>query len=100
MTTSTHTQTMQPFSIRIGKDQKARLNAIARAQERTAHSLAVKALGEYIEREEARLDFKRETDAAWVHYQTTGLHVTLQEVGDWMDTMFTDNEDQPPACHK
>ena len=93
-------QTMQPFSIRIRKDQKARLNAIAKAQERTAHSLAVKALNEYIEREEARLDFKRETDAAWAHYQTTGLHVTLQEVGDWMDTMFTDSEVQPPACHK
>jgi predicted transcriptional regulator len=91
---------MQPFSIRIRKDQKARLNAIAEAQERTAHSLAVKALGEYIEREEARLDFKRETNAAWEHYQTTGLHVTLQEVGNWMDTLFTDNELPPPVCHK
>lgn len=100
MTTLTQNQIMQPFSIRIGKEQKVRLNAIAKAQERTAHSLAVKALNEYIEREEARLDFKRETDEAWKHYQTTGLHVTLQEVGDWMDTMFSDNETQPPACHK
>lgn len=100
MTARTQKVVMQPFSIRIHQDQKMRLNAIAKAQERTSHSLAIKALNEYIEREEARLDFKRETDAAWEHYQITGLHVTLQEVSNWMDTLFTDNELPPPVCHK
>ena len=100
MVTLTHKPPMQPFSIRIRKDQKERLNTIAQAQDRTAHSIAVKALSEYIEREEARLDFKRETDAAWKHYQETGLHVTMQEVGDWMDSLFTDNEKPTPICHK
>lgn len=100
MTTLSQDNPVLPFSIRLKRDQKERLNAIAKAQDRTAHSIAIKALNEYIDREEARLDFKRETDAAWRHYQDTGLHVTLDEVGNWMDTLFTANEQVMPVCHK
>jgi predicted transcriptional regulator len=100
MTALAHENPLMPFSIRLRKDQKTRLSAIAKAQDRTAHSIAAKALSEFIEREEARLSFKNETDAAWQHYQETGLHVTQDELFGWMDSMFTDNQLPVPVCHK
>jgi predicted transcriptional regulator len=100
MTTIAHENPLMPFSIRLRKDQKSRLSAIAKAQDRTAHSIASKALGDFIEREEARLSFKSETDAAWQHYQETGLHATQDELFGWMDSMFTDNPLPVPVCHK
>lgn len=55
---------------------------------------------EYIERETARISFKRETEQAWEHYQQTGLHVTEAEMNAWMDSIYTDNEKSLPVCHK
>lgn len=49
--------------------------------------------------EQARLDFKRETDAAWQHYQATGLHITSEALFAWMDSMFTATELPVPICH-
>ena len=49
--------------------------------------------------EQARLDFKRETDAAWQHYQATGLHITSEALFAWMDSMFTATERPVPICH-
>jgi predicted transcriptional regulator len=100
MTALAHENPLLPFSIRLRKDQKTRLSAIAKAQDRTAHAIAAKALSEFIEREEARLSFKSETDAAWQHYQETGLHATQDELFAWMDSMFTDNQLPVPVCHK
>ena len=100
MATTAQDNPLMPFSIRLRKDQKSRLTAIAKAQDRTAHAIVAKAVNEFIEREEARLDFKHETDAAWQHYQETGLHVTQNEMLTWMDSMFTETPLPAPVCHK
>jgi len=99
MTSITHTNPLQPFSIRIRKDQKTRLTAIAQAQDRSAHAIAVKALDEFIEKEEARLDYERQAIQAYENLQTTGLHVTADELKTWANSLGTNNQKQIPACH-
>lgn len=66
----------------------------------TSYYLTGEAMREYIERETARISFKRETEQAWEHYQQTGLHVTEAEMNAWMNSMYTDNEKSLPVCHK
>ncbi|ELX09903.1 hypothetical protein Jab_2c19870 [Janthinobacterium sp. HH01] len=37
---------------------------------------------------------------AWNHYKRTGLHVTDDEIGDWIAELDAGNDDaEPPACH-
>jgi len=99
MSTHAHTNQLQPFSIRIRKDQKIRLSAIAEARDRTAHALAIKALDEFIEKEEARLVYERQAVAAYENLQTTGLHVTADELKTWAKSLNTAEPKQMPICH-
>jgi predicted transcriptional regulator len=99
MSTHTHTNPQQPFSIRIRKDQKTRLAAIAEARDRTAHSLAIKALDEFIEKEEARLGYERQAVAAYENLQATGLHVTADELKAWAKNLNTAEPKPMPICH-
>jgi len=55
---------------------------------------------EDITREEKREAFRRETLAAWEEYAQTGLHVTMDEVTDWVKTWGTDEERDAPVCHR
>jgi predicted transcriptional regulator len=41
----------------------------------------------------------QDAKAAWAFYQKTGLHLTLDEVGDWMSTWGTASEKPVPTCH-
>lgn len=99
MTSTAHTNPLQPFSIRIRKDQKMRLTAIAEAQDRSAHAIAVRALDEFIEKEEARLDYERQAIQAYENMQTTGLHVTADELKAWANSLGTSDQKQIPVCH-
>jgi len=99
MSALSNSNQLQPFSIRIRKDQKTRLAAIAKARDRTAHSLAIKALDEFIAKEEARLGYERQAVAAYENLQTTGLHVTADELKAWAKTLGTAAPEQVPACH-
>ncbi|MDX8380425.1 MAG: hypothetical protein R8K48_10400 [Gallionella sp.] len=90
---------LQPFSIRIRKDQKTRLTAIAQARDRTAHALAIKALDEFIDKEEARLNYERQAVTAYEKLQATGLHVRADELKAWARSLATPNPEKIPACH-
>ena len=76
------------------------LDSTLDSQDDYLYYLTGEAMREYIERETARISFKRETEQAWEHYQQTGLHVTEAEMNAWMDSMYTDNEKSLPVCHK
>lgn len=99
MSALAHSNQLQPFSIRIRKDQKIRLTAIAQARDRTAHALAIKALDEFIEKEEARLSYERQAVNAYEKLQATGLHVSADELKAWAHSLGTTNPEKIPACH-
>jgi len=57
------------------------------------------AIGQYIEREEKREQFRQSAFAAWNDYQTTGLHVTAEEADAWLAKLEDGEDVETPECH-
>lgn len=91
---------VSPLSIRLPSDKRTRLNRLAQAQDRTAHSLAIRALDEYIEREEARMAYEQQAIHAYENMQLTGQHVTQNELKLWVESLNSTKPKKAPECHK
>lgn len=87
-------------SVKLDDDLKSRIQHLAEARNRSAHWIMREAIRDYVEREEAREDFKQEAMASWTVYQETGRHLTGQEVRNWLNTWGTDEEKEIPQCHE
>ena len=87
-------------SVKINDDLKSRVQQLANTKNRSAHWIMCEAIRNYVEREEAREDFKQEALASWAEYQETGRHLTGQEVKGWLKTWGTDEETKIPLCHE
>jgi predicted transcriptional regulator len=59
----------------------------------------VQAIENFVSREEKREAWRQEGIAAWEEYQRTGLHLTNDEVIDWMDTIIRGEKASMPKCH-
>lgn len=89
-----------PTSIKLDDDLKRRIQHLADTRRRSAHWLMREAIEQYVEREERRESFRKDTLKAWEDYQATGLHATADEVEKWLASWGTDNEVPAPTCHK
>jgi predicted transcriptional regulator len=78
-----------PLSLKLSPTVRQRLRDLAAHQRRPAHALAREAIEAYIEQEEDRIQRNQEADAAWKHYQDTGLRVDGQEAIDWLRSLST-----------
>jgi predicted transcriptional regulator len=87
-------------SIKLDDELKSRVQHLAGLRRRSAHWIMREAIQQYVEREEKREAFRRETIEAWEDFQATGLHATAEEVEKWLASWGTDDELPPPACHK
>ena len=77
----------------------ARVERLALAVERSEESIVREAVEEYVERAERREEFLRAGVAALEHYRTTGLHVTQDELEEWIEKAETSEDARPPECH-
>lgn len=57
------------------------------------------AITQYVDREERRETFRRDTLEAWETCRTTGLHVTAEEADAWLAPLEQGKDIEPPACH-
>ena len=87
-------------SVKLNEDLKKRVQHLTDVKQRSAHWVMREAIRDYVEREEARENFKQEALASWKAYQETGRHLTGQEVSDWLNTWGTDKETSAPKCHE
>ncbi|MEN3161159.1 CopG family transcriptional regulator [Tistrella mobilis] len=87
-------------SLKIDDDLERRLHEVAGRRRRSVDAVTVEAIRQYVEREEARDDFRREAEASWAAYQTDSLHLTGQEVSDWLNSWGTEGETPAPRCHR
>ena len=87
-------------SVKIDLPVRERIKRLAEAKRRSAHWLMREAIRQYVEREEERDAFLRRGEEAWRHYRETGLHVTGQEVADWLSIWADEDEAAPPTCHR
>lgn len=90
----------KPMSIKLDNDTRTRIKQLAAARDRTPHWMMREAITQYVEREERKEAFRRDTLDAWQEFQETGLHVSQEETDQWLAGWGTDTEDGVPACHK
>jgi len=59
----------------------------------------LQAIEDFVSREEKREAWRQEGIAAWEEYQRTGLHLTNDEVIEWMDKIIQGEKAPMPKCH-
>lgn len=87
-------------SVKTDLELRERIRRLAETRRRSTHWLMREAIGQYVEREEDMDALLRRGEEAWQLYRETGLHVTGQEVVDWLSTWGQKDEAAPPTCHK
>jgi predicted transcriptional regulator len=86
-------------SVKLDGELKDRLQQLATSRRRSPHWMMREAIQQYVEREESRASFLQEAQASWIEYQTTGKHLTGDEVQAWLRTWGTETETEVPDCH-
>ena len=92
--------TPKPVSVKLDPETKAKIEHLAQARDRSPHWMMREAITQYVEREERKEAFRRDTLDAWQEFQETGLHVSLEEADKWLASWGTETEGGAPACHK
>ena len=86
-------------SIKLDPEMKSRLQNIASDQKRSTHWVMQEAIESYVMREEKAAALRRDAIKAWEDYQENGLHLTFEEVDQWLAELEAGNDVEPPACH-
>lgn len=87
-------------SLQIDDELGERLDKLSKVRNQSTDGMIGDAIRQYVEREEYREGFRQEAHAAWADYQESGLHLTGQEVQDWLESWGTDQEKGPPEYHR
>ena len=93
------TAVMQPTTIKIDSDMKARVRRLADARNRTPHWMILEAIRYYLDHEEKREAFRQDAIQAWNEYQTNGLHLTDEEAHAWLSKLESGQDVEIPKCH-
>ena len=87
-------------SVKIDDELKGRVQRLAESRKRSAHWIMREAIEQYVGREEAQASFQADAEDAWKSYRETGLHLTGEEVREWLGDWGTEKETKVPACHE
>ncbi len=81
-------------SLKLDPAMKDRVKRLADLTQRSPHWLMKQAIEQYVEREEKREALRAELESRAREYDETGLHLTFEEVDDWLSRVA--NGEQPP----
>jgi predicted transcriptional regulator len=90
--------TTKSVSVKLDSDTRSRIDNLAIARERSSHWVMREAILQYVNREERREAFRRDTLKAWDEYQASGAHATADEVETWLRSWGTETETPTPPC--
>lgn len=85
-------------SVKLGQ-RKAVLSSIARLKKRSVHSLMLEAVDVYIKNQQAWAEFEAQAIRSYEQMQTTGMHVTLDEMQAWASELKINPNAPLPPCH-
>ena len=91
--------TIRPVAVKLNQDIRDRIKHLAEARQRTTHWMMREAIQQYVQREEKREAFRQDGIRAWNEYQSTGLHITLEETDIWLTELEAGQDADPPECH-
>jgi len=89
---------VKPIAIKLPQQDRDRLLQLGEARKRSVHWLAKEAITQFLDREEAVENFKRESVARWEEYCHTGTSVPHDTVMQWLESWGTENELEAPKC--
>ena len=89
---------MAAVSVQLNLDTELnqRLERLAEARAQSPESIMELAITEYIERED---EWDREAIESYEEYQRTGLHLTNDEVLEWLEKLASGEDAPLPPCH-
>ena len=90
--------TVHPVSIQIDEDTHTRVQRLAEVRHRSPQGLICEAITQYVEREERRESFRRDTLEAWEGHRRTGQHLSAAEADAWLAQLEAGHDVEPPAC--
>ena len=97
--TAAKPRTTGTVSLKLDAHERGRIAALANVKKRSPHYLMKEAILDYVCREEARQNFIAAAEASFEHYKVTGLHISLDEVGGWVDAVQTAPDTALTTCH-
>lgn len=86
-------------SVKISPTLKNRFLQLAELRKTSTHSLMLQALENFVAHEEKREEWRQEGIRAWQEFQLTGLHLTNNEILEWMDKVIAGDSESLPKCH-
>ena len=86
-------------SLKLPVDLKDRLQKVAEAQRRSAHWVMLEAIESHVTRAELREKLWQDAEESWREYQETGLHLTGEEVNDWLRRRARGEDVELPEPH-
>jgi predicted transcriptional regulator len=86
-------------TVKLDAADRDRIAILAAMKKRTPHYLMKEAILDYLKKEEAQQNFIKAAETAFEHYKETGLHITLDEFGNWVDEVQQNPATPVPACH-
>jgi len=89
----------RPVTVKLDLGIHARIQDLARNQDRSTHYLLREAIAQYVEREERREALRKDALKAWEAYQLSGKHATHDEADQWMSRLEAGHDLALPECH-
>ena len=91
----------QSTSIKLRDGLKDRVKAVAEMRQRSPNHIMNDAINDYVERAERRAALRTELEEAHREYVASGrLHLTHEEVVEWMAKRRADRNAPMPKLHK
>lgn len=86
-------------ALKIDDSLQSRVQHLADQRHSSIQHIMLEAISQYVEREEARENFKQDALSSWAAYRENGRHLNAQEIREWLDTWGTEAEKTLPECH-
>lgn len=86
--------------VQIPLELKEKVEKLALLQNLPINTVMIRALSNYIDQMDKRKEFLQSGIKSWEKYQETGLHVTSDEVHEWIKELGNNPNKVAPKCHK
>jgi predicted transcriptional regulator len=86
-------------SVKLDEGLRDRLRSIAVREGSTPNRLMNEAINEFVDRKERRTAYLAEVNARYEEYRETGLHLTEDEVDEWLDALLRGEDPPIPEPH-
>lgn len=87
-------------SLKLDEGLYGRIGRLADLRKRSAHSLMLEAVTEYVECAEIREAYLQEARESYQHYEDTGLHLAQEEMLSWLKKVASGERPPIPKCHR